>query len=34
MPSEDFGCFGAAWHAPSVFWFIGGIDADRYAQAK
>jgi amidohydrolase len=34
MASEDFGCFGAAWHAPSVFWFIGGTDADRYAQAK
>lgn len=34
MASEDFGCFGAAWHAPPVVWFIGGIDADRYAQAK
>ena len=34
MASEDFGCFGAEWHAPSVYWFIGGIDADRYAQAK
>src|SRR5256886_8631117 len=22
--SEDFGCFGPAWHAPSVFWFVGG----------
>jgi len=19
--SEDFGCFGAEWHLPSVFWF-------------
>ena len=24
----------SGWHAPSVYWFIGGIDADRYAQAK
>lgn len=32
--SEDFGCFGAAWHAPSVFWFVGGIDADLYAKAR
>jgi len=34
MASEDFGCFGAAWHAPSVYWFIGGIDANQYASAK
>ncbi|HEY7901496.1 MAG TPA: amidohydrolase, partial [Caulobacteraceae bacterium] len=20
--SEDFGCFGTEWHAPSVFWFV------------
>jgi hippurate hydrolase len=32
--SEDFGSFGAEWHAPSVFWFVGGTDPDRYAQAK
>jgi len=32
--SEDFGCFGAAWHVPSVFWFVGGIDAGVYAKAK
>ena len=32
--SEDFGCFGTAWHAPSVFWFIGGTDAALYAKAK
>jgi metal-dependent amidase/aminoacylase/carboxypeptidase family protein len=32
--SEDFGSFGAEWHAPSVFWFIGGTDPDRYAKAK
>jgi amidohydrolase len=32
--SEDFGSFGAEWHAPSVFWFIGGTDPDTYAKAK
>ena len=32
--SEDFGSFGAEWHAPSVFWFVGGTDPDRYAKAK
>lgn len=32
--SEDFGSFGAEWHAPSVFWFIGGTDPDVYAKAK
>ena len=32
--SEDFGLFGAAWGAPSVFWFIGCTDPDRYAKAK
>ena len=32
--SEDFGVFGAAWQAPSVFWFIGGTDPKRYADAK
>jgi hippurate hydrolase len=32
--SEDFGTFGAAWQAPSVFWFIGGTDPDAYAMAK
>jgi amidohydrolase len=32
--SEDFGSFGAQWGAPSVFWFIGGIDADMYANAQ
>src|SRR5438270_3191219 len=32
--SEDFGSFGAEWHAPSVFWFIGGTDPDIYAKAK
>jgi amidohydrolase len=32
--SEDFGSFGAAWGAPSVFWFVGGTDPDVYAEAK
>jgi len=32
--SEDFGSFGAEWHAPSVSWFVGGTDPDRYAKAK
>jgi hippurate hydrolase len=32
--SEDFGVFGAAWQSPSVFWFIGGTDPTRYAEAK
>ncbi len=32
--SEDFGCFGTAWHVPSVFWFVGGTDPAVYAKAK
>jgi hippurate hydrolase len=32
--SEDFGCFGTAWHVPSVFWFVGGTDPAAYAKAK
>jgi amidohydrolase len=32
--SEDFGAFGAAWHVPSVFWFVGGTDPQTHAQAK
>lgn len=32
--SEDFGSFGAEWHVPSVFWFVGGTDPELYAQAK
>jgi hypothetical protein len=32
--SEGFGSFGAEWHKPSVFWFVGGTDPDRYAKAK
>jgi hypothetical protein len=26
--SEDFGSFGSEWHAPSVFWTVGGTDAE------
>jgi amidohydrolase len=32
--SEDFGSFGAEWHSPAVFWFVGGTDPDLYAKAK
>ena len=32
--SEDFGSFGSEWHAPSVFWFVGGTDPEVYAKAK
>ena len=32
--SEDFGCFGTEWHAPSVFWFVGGNDPETYEKAK
>jgi amidohydrolase len=32
--SEDFGLFGAAWDVPTVFWVIGGIDPDTYANAQ
>ena len=32
--SEDFGCFGAAWKVPSVFWFVGGTDPEIYAKAQ
>jgi hypothetical protein len=32
--SEDFGSFGTEWHAPSVFWFVGGVDPATYAEAE
>ena len=32
--SEDFGLFGAAWNVPVVFWVIGGIDPQSYANAE
>lgn len=34
MASEDFGSFGAEWHVPSVFWFVGGVNRDVYEKAK
>lgn len=34
MASEDFGCFGIEWQAPSVYWFFGGDDPEIYAKAK
>ena len=32
--SEDFGLFGTAWNVPSVFWVVGGIDAETYQKAQ
>jgi hippurate hydrolase len=32
--SEDFGSFGSEWRVPSVFWYIGGTDADTYHKAE
>jgi hippurate hydrolase len=32
--SEDFSVFGRAWNVPYVFWFVGGTDPARYAQAR
>jgi metal-dependent amidase/aminoacylase/carboxypeptidase family protein len=32
--SEDFGAYGTASHAPSVFWFVEGTYPDTYAQAE
>jgi len=32
--SEDFGSFGTEWRVPSVFWTVGGTDAEAYRQAK
>jgi hippurate hydrolase len=32
--SEDFGCFGTEWNAPSVYWFVGGTDPELYAKAR
>ncbi len=33
MASEDFGSFGAEWHVPSVFWFVGVTDPEIYGRA-
>ena len=32
--SEDFGLFGAAWNVPAVFWFVGGVDPDKFEAAE
>ena len=32
--SEDFGSFGTEWGVPSVFWYVGGTDPDRYRRAE
>lgn len=32
--SEDFSVFARAWNVPLVFWFVGGTDPQKYAQAE
>src|SRR4051812_38968088 len=32
--SEDFGSFGTEWGVPSVFWYVGGTDAELYRLAE
>jgi amidohydrolase len=32
--SEDFGLFGTAWNVPSVFWWVGGTDPKKFAEAQ
>jgi hippurate hydrolase len=32
--SEDFSVFARTWNVPSVFWFVGGTDPQKYAQAE
>jgi amidohydrolase len=32
--SEDFGLFGTAWDAPTVFWVIGGIEPATFAESQ
>src|SRR4051812_25940030 len=32
--SEDFGSFGTQWGVPSVFWYVGGTDAETYRTAQ
>ena len=32
--SEDFSVFARAWKAPMVFWFVGGTDPQKYAEAE
>jgi hippurate hydrolase len=32
--SEDFSTFARAWNAPLVYWFVGGTDPQKYAEAE
>lgn len=32
--SEDFSEFARAWNAPAVYWVIGGVDPQTYAEAE
>jgi hippurate hydrolase len=32
--SEDFSELPRAWNAPSVYWIVGGIDPQKYAEAE
>src|SRR4051812_33012786 len=32
--SEDFGSFGTEWGVPSVFWYVGGTNAELYRRAE
>ncbi len=32
--SEDFSVFARTWNAPLVFWFVGGTDPQKYAEAE
>lgn len=32
--SEDFSVFARAWNVPSVYWMVGGVDPQRYAEAQ
>ena len=32
--SEDFGSFGTEWGVASVFWYVGGTDAETYRRAQ
>ena len=32
--SEDFSVFARTWKAPLVFWFVGGTDPQKYAEAE
>ena|SRR5688572_11356680 len=32
--SEDFSVFARAWNVPSVYWTVGGVDRQTYAEAE